>query len=85
MAKISAFNIAVLRIALINSINMLTNRKNMILNRRNVLALADIYHIIGMHDVVNVKMLTVEGRAGEWVRLGNTHLVDSGATRSQGV
>ena len=44
---------------------MLINRKNMILNRRNVLALADIYHIIGMHDVVNVKMLTVEGRAGE--------------------
>ena len=49
-------------------------------NLRNVLALSDIYHIIGMHDVVNVKMLTVkmltvkmltvkmltvEGRAGE--------------------
>ena len=44
---------------------MLINRKNMIVNRRNILALSDIYHIIGMHDVVNVKMLTVEGRAGE--------------------
>ena len=65
MANISAFNIAVLRIALIYSINMLINRKNMIVNRRNILALSDIYHIIGMHDVVNVKMLTVEGRAGE--------------------
>ena len=65
MANISAFNIAILRIALINSITMRINRKNMIVNRRNILALSDIYHIIGMHDVVNVKMLTVEGRAGE--------------------
>ena len=44
---------------------MLINRKNIIVNRRNISALSDIYHIIRMHDVVNVKMLTVEGRAGE--------------------
>ena len=59
MSNISAFNIAVLRIELSNSINMLINKKNMIVNRRHVSALSDIYHIIRMHDVVNVKMLTV--------------------------
>ena len=64
MSNISAFNIAVLRISLLNSIVILINRNNMTGNLRNVLALSDIYHIIGMHDVVNVKMLTVEGRAG---------------------
>ena len=50
---------------LINSMNVLINRSNMAGNRRNGLALSDIYHIIGIHDFVNVKMLTVEGRAGE--------------------
>ena len=65
MSNISAFNIAVLRISLLNSMGVLINKNNMTGNRRNVLALSDIYHIIGMHDVVNVKMLTVEGRAGE--------------------
>ena len=44
---------------------ILINWNNMTGNRRNVLALSDIYHIIGMHDVVNIKTLTVEGRAGE--------------------
>ena len=65
MSNISAFNIAVLLMSLINSINLLINKNNMTGNRKNVLALSDIYRIIGMHDVVNVKMLTVEGRAGE--------------------
>ena len=44
---------------------MLLHKRIMIVNRRYILALSDIYHIIGMHDIVNVKMLTVEGRAGE--------------------
>ena len=65
MSNISAFNIAVLRIPLLYSMDVLINRTNMTGNRRNVLALSDIYHIIGMHDIVNVKMLTVEGRSGE--------------------
>ena len=65
MSNISAFNIPVLHISLLNSINMLINRNKITGNRRYVLALSDIYHIIGMHNVVNVKMLTVEGRAGE--------------------
>ena len=51
--------------SLINSINLLISKNNMTGNRKNVLALSDIYRIIGMHDVVNVKMLTVEVRAGE--------------------
>ena len=54
-----------LRISLINNINIFINRNNMTVNRRNVVALSDIYHIMGMRNVVNVKMLTVEGRAGE--------------------
>ena len=65
MSNIWAFNIAVLRMSLLNSMTMLVNRNNMTGNCRNILALSDVYHIIGMHDVVNVKMLTVEGRAGE--------------------
>ena len=65
MSDISAFNIAVLRISLINNINIFINRNNMTVNRRNVVALSDIYHIMGMHNVVKVKILTVEGRAGE--------------------
>ena len=54
-----------LRIALLNSINLFINRNNMTGNHRHILALSDIYHIMGMRNVVNVKMLTVEGRAGE--------------------
>ena len=65
MSNISAFNITVLRLSLLYRMDVLIDRINMTGNRRNVLALSDIYHIIGMHDVVNVKMLTLEGRAGE--------------------
>ena len=54
-----------LRIALLNSINLFINRNNMTGNHRHILALSDIYHIMGMHNVVKVKILTVEGRAGE--------------------
>ena len=65
MSYISAFNIAVLRIPLLNSINLFITRNNMTGNHRHILALSDIYHIMGMHNVVKVKILTVEGRAGE--------------------
>ena len=65
LSNISAFNITGLRIEMINSMYLFVNRNVMTSSGRNILALSDIYHIMGMHDVVNVKMLTVEGRAGK--------------------